>query len=189
MPDTATPAPRLLGELRVVWPAEALLGEGLCWSSERQALYWVDILKQRLYRYTPADGRQEQWDFDDTISAVAERRAAPGLIVTLRRGFAFFEPDANDSRGRLQRLHEPEPERADNRFNDGKCERTGRFWGGTMSWDCKAPTGALYRFDADCLCTRMLDAGYPVTNGPTWSLDGRTMYVNDTARGRINAFD
>ena len=107
----------------------------------------------------------------------------------MRRGFAFFDPDADDGRGRLQRLHEPEPERADNRFNDGKCDAQGRFWGGTMSWDCKAPTGALYRFDADGRCTRMLDAGYPVTNGPTWSLDGRTMYVNDTARGRINAFD
>ena len=29
-------------------------------------------------------------------------------------------------------------------------------------------------------CTRVLDAGFAVTNGPTWSLDGRTMFFNDT---------
>lgn len=189
MPDTTSHPPQVRGTLETVWPAEAQLGEGLCWSVQRQALYWVDILEKRLYRYTPATGHKEQWDFEDTISAVAERESAPGLVVTLRRGFAFFDPDADGGRGRIERLHEPEPERIDNRFNDGKCDAQGRFWGGTMAIDCKARTGALYRFGANGNCTRMLDDGFPVTNGPTWSLDGRTMYVNDTARARIHAFD
>ena len=177
------PPPSVLGAVRCLWPAEALLGEGTLWSLRRQALYWVDILGRQLHR-CGADGEDRQsWAFDEEISAVAERAAAPGLLVTLRSGFAFFDPDT----GRLQHLHNPEPERTGNRFNDGKCDAQGRFWAGTMDFACKAPTGALYRFDAEQRCTRHGD-GYAVTNGPTWSLDGGSLYFNDTVRAQTFVF-
>jgi xylono-1,5-lactonase len=177
------------GAAQAVWPAGATLGEGACWSAREQALYWVDILEGRLFRYTPASERREQWQLEpgETISAVAERAHAPGLVVTLRRGFAYFDP----ATGALERLDTPEPERAGNRFNDGKCDAGGRFWGGTMDFACAAPTGAWYRFDAPGRCTRVFDAGVPVTNGPTWSADGRTLYLNDTVNRTVwaSAFD
>jgi D-xylonolactonase len=179
------PAPKLLSEPRCVWPAGATLGEGTCWSQREQALYWVDILEHRLYRYRLADGARDSWRFDETISAVAERANAPGLAITLRRGLALFDP----ATGALQRLHEPEPEREGNRFNDGKCDAQGRFWAGSMDFGCKAPTGALYRFDAAGHGVRAFDARFAVTNGPTWSRDERTMYFNDTVQQQIHAFD
>ncbi|WKB50692.1 SMP-30/gluconolactonase/LRE family protein [Eleftheria terrae] len=187
MSEHSAAAPRLLGPVNEVWRAGATLGEGCCWSPSRQALYWVDILEQRLMRYTPATGQREHWSLPDTVSAVAERRDGPGLIVTLRRGFAFFDPDAPG--GRLQRLHEPDGEPPGNRFNDGKCDAQGHFWGATMDFDASAPTGVLYRFDSQQRCSRMFDARFPVTNGPTWSPDGRTLYFNDTARRDTYAFD
>lgn len=177
--------PRLLSDPQCLWPAGATLGEGTCWSPREQSLYWVDILERKLYRYTPASGERREWRFEDTISAVAERADTLGLVVTLRRGYAFFDPES----GTLQRLDEPEPERTANRFNDGKCDAQGRFWGGTMDFDCEALTGALYRFNGPGHCTRVFDANFAVTNGPTWSADGRTMYFNETARQRIHAFD
>ena len=169
--------------IEAVWPAGATLGEGPCWSEREQALWWVDILEHRLYRFRPADGERRSWTLPDTVSAVAERAAAPGLALTLRRGLAFFDP----ATGALQRGAEPEPERTGNRFNDGKCDSRGRFFGGTMDYDCEAPTGALYRFDPDGHATRIFDAGFAVTNGPAWSLDGRTMFFNDTVQGRVMA--
>ena len=178
--------PALQGDLRCVWDAAATLGEGTCWSPRTQALWWVDILERRLYRHGAADGARASWDFDEDISAVAERASGPGLIVTLRRGYALFDPDAPNPTVRY--LHRPADEPASNRFNDGKCDALGRFWGGTMDCACEARTGALYRYDADGTCVRH-ELGYAVTNGPTWSADGRTMYFNDTVRGRINAFD
>ena len=177
-------APIALDTPRAVWPAGATLGEGVCWSVREQSLYWVDILECTLYRFRPADARRHAWTLPDTVSAVAERADSPGLIVTLRRGFAFFDPD----RGALERLVEPEPERTNNRFNDGKCDAQGRFWAGTMDFDCAAPTGALYRFDPDGRVVRHA-LGFAVTNGPTWSLDQRTLYLNDTVNGRVHAFD
>jgi D-xylonolactonase len=172
------------GTPRCLWAAGATLGEGTCWSVREQALWWVDILEHKLYRWRAADSEQRAWTLPDTVSAVAERASAPGLVITLRRGFAFFDPES----GTLQRLAEPEPERTTNRFNDGKCDAQGRFWGGTMDFACEAPTGALYRLDGDGHCVRAFDAGYPVTNGPAWSADGRTMFVNDTARRKVFAF-
>lgn len=174
-----------LGTARVVWDARASLGEGTCWSVREQALYWVDILGMRLHRVAPDGSERRTWAFAETISAVAECAASPRLAVTLRRGFALFDPAS----GVLQRGAEPEPERTGNRYNDGKCDTQGRFWAGSMDYDCVAPTGAIYRFDPDGRATRVFDAGYPVTNGPAWSRDGATMFVNDTANRRVCAFD
>jgi len=179
----AVTPPRILSAPRVVCDVRATLGEGLCWSPSSQALWWVDILEHRLYRDAVA-GAHDAWPFDETISAVAERADGAGLAVTLRRGLALFDPASRA----LVRLDEPEREREGNRFNDGKCDAHGRFWGGTMDFAVRAPTGALYRFDASGRAQRAIDLGWIVTNGPTWTQDGRTMFVNDTVHRRIVAY-
>ena len=175
--------PRILSAPRVIGDVRATLGEGLCWSPSSQSLWWVDILEHRLYR-DAISGAHAAWSFDETISAVAERRQGAGLAVTLRRGLALFDPASRA----LVRLDEPEREREGNRFNDGKCDTQGRFWGGTMDFAVRAPTGALYRFDAAGHAERAIDLAWIVTNGPTWTQDGRTMFVNDTVHRRVVAY-
>jgi sugar lactone lactonase YvrE len=180
----AVSPPRILSAPRVLGDTRATLGEGLCWSPREQALWWVDILEHRLYRDDAKAATHAAWPFDETISAVAERANAPGLAVTLRRGLALFDPATRA----LARLDEPEREREGNRFNDGKCDTRGRFWGGTMDFAVQAPTGALYRFDAEGRAQRAIDLGWIVTNGPAWTQDGRTMFVNDTVKRRVVAY-
>lgn len=170
-----------LGDVNCLWDAGATLGEGTRWSVREQALYWVDILGRRLHRLRPADGERRSWHFDEEISALAERCDAPGLIVTLRRGFALFDGE------RASYLHRPAQEPPGNRFNDGGCDAQGRFWGGTMDFACVAPTGMLYAYDG-VQCVRH-ELGFAVTNGPAWSLDGRTMWANDTVNGTVYAWD
>lgn len=188
--DTSTRsfrAPRF-GTPHPVWQAGAQLGEGLCWSPRRQAIYWVDILGRQLMRLDLSSGKRSTWHFAETISAVAERAGAPGLIVSLRRRIALFDPDT----GELQALPEAEPQHPGNRFNDGKCDAHGRFWGCTMDFDCQAHTGALYRVEGsggEPRVTRAWDAGFPVVNGPAWSRDGRTLWLNDTVRNAVYALD
>jgi xylono-1,5-lactonase len=166
-----------------VWNAHAALGEGPLWSVRESALYWVDILGHRLHRYSIGEG-QRTWQFDEEVSAIAERAEVPGLVMTRRHGFAYFNPATEE----MVPLTQAEPDMPANRFNDGKCDRVGRFWAGTMDFACKEPTGALYRLDPDLRCTRM-DWDYIVTNGPAWSADYKTMYHNDSVHGRVYAFD
>lgn len=166
-----------------IWDAHARLGEGPLWSAREQALYWVDILGHRLYRYSLTEG-QRIWQFDEEISAVAERAGTNSLIVTQRHGFSAFNP----ATGVMTPLVQVETDMPSNRFNDGKCDKMGRFWAGTMDFACKKSTGSLYRLSPDLSCTR-IDSEYIVTNGPAWSLDDRTLYHNDSVNGRVYAFD
>lgn len=172
------------GPAQCVLDARAQLGEGALWSPRRRALWWVDILSHRLFRWRPADGEALCWQFDEEVSAVAERRDGAGLMLALRRGMAHFDPDAPGS-GPVY-LHRPAGEPASNRFNDGRCDRHGRFWAGSMDFDARQPTGHLYCYDEAGRCERLL-LGLRVTNGPAWSLDGRRMYVNDTVGRHVLA--
>src|SRR5262249_16929243 len=131
MTASTASAPRLLEPPRCVWDARAELGEGPCWSPREQPLWWVDILRGCPHPCAPCAGERPSWRFDgETVSTVAERANAPGLVLTLRRWFAWFDPDSGD----LRRLPETEPDRPRNRFNDGKCDARGRFWAGTMDF-------------------------------------------------------
>ena len=123
------------------------LGEGTLWSVREQALYWVDILGNRLHRCRADGSARASWAFDEEISAVAERTDGRGLIVTLRHAFAAFDPARPSEPPRV--LARPPEEPASNRFNDGKCDARGRFWGGTMDFDCVAPSGAFYAYGSD----------------------------------------
>jgi xylono-1,5-lactonase len=182
MPELAPPI--ILNQPHCVWQAKAQLGEGTVWSAREQALYWVDILGMQLLKFDPITEKKTQWAFTETISALAERVTGDELMITLRSGFAMFNPITNQ----LTKLSNPEPDRLANRFNDGKCDALGRFWAGSMDINCKAPTGALYRFNADQTWT-IHDDHYAVTNGPTWSLNGQTFYFTNSAKATVFAFD
>ena len=178
-----------LGAPHCIWPAGAELGEGPCWSVAQQSLYWVDILNRTLHRHAMnapnAPTRQQRsWTFDEEISAVAERANGQGLLVSMRHGFAFFDPVT----GHLEHVARPEHHLPENRFNDGKCDQAGRFWAGSMHFGCSEPTGSLYRLDCDLRCAR-IDSNYTIANGPAWSLDQKSFYHNDSARRHVYVFD
>jgi sugar lactone lactonase YvrE len=94
-----------------------------------------------------------------------------------------------DARSGGQLSHVPvAPEDLRSRMNDGKCDRAGRFWAGTMALDDRVGANALYRLDPDLTVTRAL-SGVTLSNGLDWSPDGRTMYYIDTPTQGVDAFD
>ena len=169
-------------QARCVADVGAVLGEGPLWVAAEQALYWVDIKGLKIFRLDRA-GEVRQWATPFRIGSLAPRRAG-GFIAGTAQGFAEVDLDTL----RFEPLCDPEADRTDNRFNDGKVDRDGRFWAGTMDDSGSAASGALYRLDPDRSWTR-LDDGYRVTNGPAFSPDGRLMYHNDSARQVTYAFD
>lgn len=169
-------------KLKSAYPANDTLGEGPVWSVAEGALYWVDIKEHRLQRLHPESGNYQRWSLPSEIGSFALRERG-GAVVALRNGFHLLDLEASA----LTFLHNPEPEKEENRFNDGKCDPAGRFWAGTMG-DGDAPTGALYRLDRSGAC-RTVRTGVKISNGLGWSPDGATMYYTDSPLGVIFAFD
>ena len=148
-------------DVTCVLPGKAIIGEGPVWSVGQQRLYWADIVGKQLNIFNPADGSNQMFELPELVTSIAPR-AKGGVILTLRSSFAFFDLKT----GKLEKLAEPEPDKPGNRFNDGKTDRQGRMWGGTMGdveWD--HPIGSLYRFGAD-LTARARRGGHLLLERP-----------------------
>jgi sugar lactone lactonase YvrE len=113
------------------------------------------------------------------IGAIAPRTTG-GFVAAMKPGFALVDLET----GACDVIASPESHLPDNRFNDGACDRFGRFWAGTMDDLEKTPSGALYCLDAQHGVTRF-EAGFVITNGIRWSGDGSRMYMADSARRTI----
>ncbi len=112
---------------------------------------------------------------------IAFRREG-GLLVALSSGVYLLGTE------QPQLLVKPAEHAAALRFNDGRCDRAGRFWVGTLAEPDFPPQGVLYRIERDGTC-RPFRTGIQVPNSLAWSPDGRTMYFADSPRHRIWAFD
>jgi sugar lactone lactonase YvrE len=171
-------------DIRVVVHSQNVIGESPIWCPRTEQLYLVDISGQKIHILHPADGDYRTFDLPDWVTSLSTREKG-GLVLTMRKTFAFYDPDTEH----LEVLADPEPDRPDNRFNDGKCDRQGRLWAGTMgAKDWLAATGALYRLEPDQRITLMQDQ-VKCSNGTGWSPDSRTMYYTESFRYGIFAYD
>jgi len=161
----------------------SLLGEGPVWDVGEQRLYWVDIKRRQIHRFAPDTGADETWPMPEDIGALAPREGG-GLVVALKSGFYFYH--LIDRRLVPAALPKDEPEH--NRFNDGKADRQGRFWAGTMDEGEKLPTGGLFRLQANLACHKMID-GIICSNALCWSPDSRVMYFADSGQRTVWAWN
>jgi sugar lactone lactonase YvrE len=170
-----------LAEISCVADVQAILGEGPVWVVQERALYWVDINGRKIFRLR--NGEAQSWETPIKVGSLAPRRQG-GFVAGTDQGLAFVDLEEE----RFDVFANPEEDLPDNRFNDGKVDRSGRFWAGTMDSHERKALGSLYRLDPG-LELAVIDSGYHVTNGPAFSPDGRTMYENDSARQVTYAFD
>jgi sugar lactone lactonase YvrE len=170
-------------EPRNAWALAAELGEGPVWVQRDNALWFVDIKKQQVHRYDPADGSKRSWDSPEQVGFVfpAERG---GFIVGLQSGLYHFD----ESSGAFDLIARVETDLPNNRLNDGVVDPQGRLWFGTMDNAEKAKTGAFYCF-ANGKVTRTGIDNIAITNGPAVSPDGRLIYLVDTLKGTIDVAD
>jgi sugar lactone lactonase YvrE len=167
------------------------VGESPVWHAQEGAWYWVDIPARRIWRMDHASGALRHWTADEMIACIAPR-AGGGLIAGMET--ALFALDLLADGGvRARRLAVPPELGPGMRFNDGRTDRQGRFWAGTMCMDmaAAAPVGRLYRYDAAGGLSMPQVAGLVTQNGLAWAPDGRTMYLSDShpTRRCVWAFD
>ena len=160
------------------------LGESPLWCARTGRLWWVDILRPSLQFYDPATGEHRIERVPaKTLGSIA-LRASGGFVLATERGLLGFEP----GRSEATPLVELEPDRPGNRLNDGKCDRRGRFWVGSMDAAERDATGALYRVEPDGRAARLLD-GIAIPNSLAFDLDDRRLFFADTRRFAIWTFD
>lgn len=175
-------------EIRVLTPIVARLGENPVWDVETERLYWIDVYSDTIFRST-ADGREVTVWRSGRINALA-LRAREGAIVVSGRQIMLYDFESGDTDLVFE---------SDTALNDCKVDRQGRLVTGGLHPALTDPSrlegledddrrAALYRVDPD-LRVHVFGDGVGVSNGPTFSPDGRTVYWSDSGSRRIYAWD
>jgi sugar lactone lactonase YvrE len=188
---------------------DAVLGEGPLWDARAQLYWWIDIESRRLHCFRVGWPRSRTWQLDQIPGAVALRQGG-GLVLALQYGFATLEPlrlkfwqelasfqeDVQirrvDEDWRLRMIGAAEPDRPENRLNDGKIDPAGRYWVGSMRIDDHMSqfTGTLYSLEHDhTIRPRWGYGSIGVSNGMAWSRDARHFFYVDSPRRVIYRFD
>ncbi|MCB0326131.1 MAG: SMP-30/gluconolactonase/LRE family protein [Bdellovibrionales bacterium] len=161
------------------------LGEGVLWDELRHRLLWTDILKKKLC--------YKSWESPDWVSIeVSERLCSMALVegqdemllCAFESGLAFMDLATQ----KIEWIEKIDQEKGV-RLNDGRVDRQGRFWVGSMGEGERTSEklGKLYCLDRGHLKVHM--DGIGIANGLSWSADGRRMYFADSFIHMIECFE
>ena len=179
-----------MSEATLLWDCRCRLGEGAVWNEGDASIYFVDIKGREVLALTPATGRERRWKMPQMIGWLVPRRSG-GWLAGFQQGVVALELGA-DGESRFELLHRLHEDASPMRLNDAKADAAGRLWFGSMNAeDEMRPHGVFYRLDAASAATvpEAVDKDYAVTNGPTFSIDGRTLFHTDSVARTIYAFD
>ena len=174
----------LIDKLKV----ENELGEGVIWDAAGAAVWWTDIEGSALYRFSPQDRQLQRWATPERLGSFALVADTDDLICGFASGFAYFNP----LNGSIQWLSRIEQDIPGTRLNDGRADRQGRFWAGSMMESGvvsgEQGVGALYCLDHQLRVSSQI-AGLSISNGLCWSPDAKTLYHTDTPSRCIYRYD
>lgn len=168
-------------QAELIVDARNAVGECPVWVPEENALYWVDIPAGGLQRWSAETGHVHAWRAPQMLACIARHRDG-GWVAGMESGFFHLHPH-NDGSLDSNLLAPVEHTRTDMRLNDGRCDRQGRFWAGSMvlNMGANAADGMLYRYSAGQRGPVEAQlSGFIVPNGLGFSPDGRTMYLSDS---------
>jgi hypothetical protein len=136
-----------------------VLGEVPLWHPQERLLYWTDLFKPAIHRFDPARRSVESFTSPEKLGAIA-LRASGGLLIAGRGGLSLFDP----ATGKLERIVHPEADRSENMLNDGRCDRRGRFWFGSMNKMQERASGRLYRLEGRRCVPSPKTSGFPTAS-------------------------
>lgn len=159
------------------------LGETPIWCEQSDKLWWLDIEKPKLQSFELSSALHETYEYDgctflgsQALTKSGGHLLAKDLDLVLRKTDGSLIPFASIETN------------IDNRLNDGRVDRWGRLWIGTMDNQLHRPNGALYRVDGSGEAFKIF-GDVIVTNGIAFSPDGRRFHFTDTRRYQSWVFD
>jgi len=154
------------------------LGESPLWHPQEQAFYWVDILDNRFFRYSPKNQQTDTFDVGDRVGCLAFHESG-NLLLGTSQGIELWQ----NGQRQVTRNRAYHP---NNRLNDGAVDRHGRFWVGAASPD---PVNHLYcmMLDGEVF---VREKNILISNGIGWSPDNTIMYYSDSGgEGIVYQYD
>ncbi len=165
-------------QAELIIDAKNAVGESPLWHPREQALYWVDIPAKALHQWKSGQDMQT-WYASEMIGCIA-MHASGGLIAGMESG-VFHLNIRSDGSMQEKRLASVHHVTQGMRFNDGRCDRQGRFVAGTMLMNMadSHQEGCVIRYE-NSSDLKQLISGLHTPNGMAFSPDGRTMYLSDS---------
>ncbi|XP_076319144.1 regucalcin-like isoform X2 [Tachypleus tridentatus] len=176
----------------VVSTRRSVVGEGPHWDERSQTLLHVDLFAGDVCRLEPRtqDTRAIHLDHEFVTLAVPYASNPRHLLVTTGTEVRRLQWDT----GETEILVEVDKGEKRTRFNDGKCDSTGRLWAGTMGLESSPAKvdlgqGSLFSLDPNSLTVSKQVENLNLSNGMAWSSDNRLMFFIDSVPGKLYVFD
>lgn len=161
------------------------LGEGLIWDNSCSSLLMTDIMKGQLIKLDISSNDHRSWYFNEPLSWVLPTSVKGKYLLGLKSGIAFFNMIKPED---LEWVSRDFPKSSDCRLNDACSDSTGRVWYGSMNMERPlSKDGQLASFSKK-EGLKIHDHGFTVTNGPVISLDGKSLFLNDTMQGIVYCY-
>ncbi|MEL6360689.1 MAG: SMP-30/gluconolactonase/LRE family protein [Pseudomonadota bacterium] len=162
---------------------KAVLGEGPLWDPDLERLLFLDIKGEKIFRTNLADSETEEIECPGMVSSLGLTETPGAYVCTNKNGFATLSLDGGIAD--LSPIIDPEEHLPGNRFNDGKIDPYGYYIAGTMenAETFKTP-GSWWQLKPDSGVLR-LATDFLICNGPTYSVDGKMIFLTDSARQTV----
>ncbi|XP_030761703.1 regucalcin-like isoform X3 [Sitophilus oryzae] len=172
-------------------------GEGPMWDGRKNLLYFVDIHAGRVLSYNYDSKKVSFVTLKGDVSSVIPAKKNENILVLgLDRSLMAIEWDGQNDVKSKRVLTTVAPQFPQSRFNDGKADKQGRLWVGTMGFENPqtrqlAPNqGALYKITKDTFLSPKIEiAPVNISNGLTWNKANNKMYYIDTPSKKVMEYD
>lgn len=172
-----------------------ICGEGAVWHPEEASVYWTDINRCLLHRFTPATASVDTWQFDQPVTSVTLTSEPDQLLIVLGGSIILWNTKRCHRVATLFQLASWPATRC----NDARVGPDGVLWFGTMqnniandggSKEITEHLGELLSIDNSGKA-QVWHTGLGITNTIVWSPDGKHLFFGDTLRNCIyvSAFD
>jgi L-arabinonolactonase len=160
-----------------------LLGEGVIWDHRTQKLQWTDIESSCLWQWDMTDALPVRHALPERLGSFALTPDPAVYLGAFENGFARFSVEQP-----VFEMLAPVTQTAPHlRMNDGRVDRSGAFWAGSMAEKEGMPSGALWRYDGNGKASAHLH-NIQIPNSLCWNGAGDIMYFADSPRNIIWAY-
>ncbi len=168
-------------------------GEGILWDGDRQSIYWCDINRFLVHRYSLADAAVKTWFFTEPVTCVMQTSRPDTLALAVGSGIALWNPRTAAPPVPLFAL----PGWPFVRSNDAAVGPDGSIWLGTMRNNVQSSGAAMPGGGADGILYRVNETGAAtewrrglgISNTLVWSPDQSTFYFGDSTANCLWSYE